>query len=174
MRSNFILRGIPIQQGLKQGPNEPTDSEMANILRGIPIQQGLKHIQAINEAMASYDDSQRYSNTTRIETRCWRCLYWCPWSFSEVFQYNKDWNRIWSTSYIMVSVLFSEVFQYNKDWNILLTVKLWSIFNSQRYSNTTRIETVGQRQPCLAPYNSQRYSNTTRIETPSCGAESSG
>ena len=85
-----ILRGIPIQQGLK--PRGALSVELPNptILRGIPIQQGLKlHVE--HQIKLFVYDSQRYSNTTRIETsiRLAEGLHNPP-TFSEVFQYNKD------------------------------------------------------------------------------------
>ncbi len=71
MLSHSILRGIPIQQGLK--PLSDLSDVLPNhhrvfarlILRGIPIQQGLKP-----------------------QSR--RAVPALPQQFSEVFQYNKD------------------------------------------------------------------------------------
>ena len=110
------------------------------ILRGIPTQQGLKHHGQLH-VERRWSHSQRYSNTTRIETKFHSMSTSSTRLFSEVFQHNKDWNSSDSRS-----------------------VK-GSKWDSQRYSNTTRIETWVKASGGAFPLYSQRYSNTTRIET---------
>ena len=110
------------------------------ILRGIPTQQGLKH-DPCYLVFAGLRYSQRYSNTTRIET------------------YPRFLDRGY-TPQILRGIPTQQGLKPRA-----CVILYSSGENSQRYSNTTRIETDMYAALRQGAYYSQRYSNTTRIET---------
>ena len=137
---------------------------VARIYRGIPTEQGLKLDRWVIEVWERFY-LQRYSNRTRIETPNIQISKNVNFKSTEVFQQNKDWNRDESRQSAHQSGS-TEVFQQNKDWNHSWRQSFRGhIFNLQRYSNRTRIETCDADLNQEKTYDLQRYSNRTRIET---------